>query len=158
VLGVRNEGGCDNVWRLNLTTREATPLTEEPYRFVSSAQWHPSGDRFVGVRWHTTTRSIPAGEVWLFDLDPAGSDRPVVRSERLVGRSTGSTQVGPEEPTFSPDGQYVYYSQNTADGATFNYNKDPHAGTSARAQTAVRGALRVCVWGGGGGAARRGGG
>ena len=126
----RNEGGCDNVWRLDLATGAATPLTEEPYRFVSSAQWHPRGQSFVGVKWHTTTRSIPAGEIWTFTLDPAGANLPVVASERLVGRSSSAAQVGPEEPAFSSDGASVYYSQNTADAAsaTFAYNKDPNAG------------------------------
>ena len=118
------------MWRLNLTSNEATPLTEEPYRFVSSAQWHPDGSGFVGVKWHTTTRSIPAGEIWTFTLNPDGAQLPVISSERLVGRSSASAQVGPEEPAYSPDGRSVYYSQNTADAAsaTYAYNKDPNAG------------------------------
>ena len=122
-------GGCDNIWRLDLASRAVTPLTEEPYRFVNNAQWHPNGTSLVAVKWFTSTRSIPAGEIWLFELDPAGADRPVVASRQLVGRPSASTQVGPEEPVFDADGRTVFYSLNTADSSTFNYNKDPHAGT-----------------------------
>ena len=31
------------------------------------------------------------------------------------------------EPAFSPDGKYLYYSQDVTPGATFEYNKDPNA-------------------------------
>lgn len=125
-----DEGGCDNIWRLDLNSGVATPLTTEPYRFIGNAHWHPDGRRFVAVKWHTTTRSIPAGEIWTFMLDDDPT-KPVVNSTRLVGRPSSSTQIGPEEPFYSSDGAYVYYSQNVADGATgvFEYSKDPHSGT-----------------------------
>jgi hypothetical protein len=47
----------------------------------------------------------------------------VDRGKKLAGRPSKDTQVGPEEPVYSPDGKYVYYSQNVLDSFTYEYSK-----------------------------------
>eukprot|EP00002_Diphylleia_rotans_P030518 TRINITY_DN627_c0_g1_i1.p1 TRINITY_DN627_c0_g1~~TRINITY_DN627_c0_g1_i1.p1 ORF type:complete len:1120 (-),score=222.97 TRINITY_DN627_c0_g1_i1:83-3442(-) len=123
VLFTSDIDGCDNLWSIDLETKQARQVTFENFRFINSAQYSPDGRTIVAVKWITSSRSIPAGELWTYAT--SGNPNP---GEKLVGRPTLSTQVGPEEPTYSPDGRYIYYSQNVLDSSTFNYDKDPQRG------------------------------
>ena len=42
----------------------------------------------------------------------------------MTKRPTEQKDVG--EPAFSPDGRYLYYSQDVTPGRIFQYNKDPN--------------------------------
>ena len=144
--------GCDNLWVMTRDGENARQLTAEEFRFVGSAAWAPSGQQVVGVKWHTTSRSIPAGELWLFNVTSEGT----TGGAQLVGRASDTAQIGPEEPVFDPAGQYVYYSQNVADGGsqTFEYSKDPHAGIYSIRRVNVATGKVETVTGGAGGACR----
>jgi Tol biopolymer transport system component len=45
---------------------------------------------------------------------------------QLTTRPTDQKDVN--EPVYSPDGKYLYYSQDTTPGDTFEYDKDSHKG------------------------------
>ena len=70
------------------------------------------------LSWHTGTRSAGSGEIWLFHVSGAADGGGVQLNEKP------NWQKDLGEPAFSPDGRYVYYSQDTTAGKSFEYNKD----------------------------------
>lgn len=127
ILFRSDRSGNDNLWRASTSDYlDLHQITNETYRFVNNGQWNKDGSSVVGVKWFTSSRSIPAGEIWIFGVQ----DQPDTQGRNLVPRVNLNAQVGAEEPIFDPSNTYVYYSENTADSKTnWLYSKDPHAGT-----------------------------
>ncbi|MDE3273958.1 amidohydrolase family protein [Pseudoalteromonas sp. SSM20] len=114
-----DQGGGDNIWVMNIDGSEQVAVTNETFRLLNSPVWSPDGD-FIAARKHFTgTRSLGAGEVWLYHK--AGG-----KGVQLTKRANDQKDLG--EPAFSPDGRYVYFSQDATPGKTFHYSKDSVAG------------------------------
>ena len=112
-----DRSGGDNVWVMERDGSKPVQVTKETFRLPNSAVWAPDGD-FLAVRKHFTgTRSLGAGEIWLYHR--SGGDG-------LQMTKRGNEQKDLGEPAFSPDGRYLYYSQDVTPGRVFQYNKDPH--------------------------------
>ncbi|NDD31403.1 MAG: amidohydrolase, partial [Proteobacteria bacterium] len=110
-----DRGGGDNIWVMNRDGSHPRAVTKERFRLVNSPAWSPDG-QYIAVRKHFTAhRSLGAGEVWLYHV--AGGS-----GVQLTKRPNDQKDLG--EPVFSPDGRYVYYSQDVTPGASFEYNKD----------------------------------
>ena len=113
-----DRGGGDNLWLVDRDGSNPRPVTKEDFRLLNSPAWTPDG-RFVAGRKHfTSRRSLGAGEIWLYHTS-GGSGL------QMVEKPNDQKDLG--EPAFSPDGRYLYYSQDTTPGAIFEYNKDPNA-------------------------------
>ena len=114
-----DRAGGDNVWIVDRDGGEPRQVTEETFRLVNSPAWTPDGE-YLAVRKHfTATRSLGAGEIWLYHRSGGGG-------LQMVEKANDQKDLG--EPAFSPDGQYLYYSQDTTPGPVFEYNKDPNPG------------------------------
>jgi imidazolonepropionase-like amidohydrolase/Tol biopolymer transport system component len=112
-----DRSGGDNVWIMERDGSKPVQVTKETFRLPNSAVWAPDGD-FLAVRKHFTgTRSLGAGEIWLYH-------RSGGEGLQMTKRSTEQKDLG--EPAFSPDGRYLYFSQDITPGRIFQYNKDPH--------------------------------
>lgn len=112
--------GADNIWVMPADGGEARQITKEDFRLVNSPAWTPDG-QFIVVRKHfTARRSLGAGEMWLYHV--GGKTKGVQMTEK----PTDQKDVG--EPAVSPDGKWLYFSQDTTAGEYFEYNKDPHSG------------------------------
>lgn len=112
-----DRGGGDNVWVISTDGGTLAPVTKENFRLVNSPTWSPDG-RFVVARKHfTARRSLGAGELWLYH-------RSGGEGVQLTEKQNEQKDVG--EPAFSPDGRYVYFSQDVSPGPNFDYNKDPN--------------------------------
>lgn len=110
-----DRGGGDNIWVANRDGSEPTAVTKEKFRLLNSPAWDPGGD-FIAARKHfTKTRSLGAGEIWLYHV--TGGD-----GLQMTKRKNDQKDLG--EPAFSPDGRYLYYSLDATPGAVFQYNKD----------------------------------
>mgnify|MGYP002619617505 CR=1 FL=1 len=119
-----DRGGGDNLWLIPAPSGQADEknepraVTKESFRLVNSPVWSPDG-QFIAVRKHfTARRSLGSGEIWLYHL--TGGD-----GLQLTDKPNDQKDVG--EPAFSPDGRWVYFSQDATPGEAFEYNKDPHA-------------------------------
>lgn len=117
-----DRGGGDNLWLVDRDGSNPRAVTEESFRLLNSPAWTPDGE-FLAARKHfTSQRSLGAGEIWLYHRS-GGSGL------QMVERPNDQKDLG--EPALSPDGRYLYFSQDVTPGSTFEYNKDPNAGIYA---------------------------
>ncbi len=115
---VSDRAGGDNLWVMNADGSGPRAITDEPEHLVHNPAWSPDGQYLVGRKGFYSTRSIAAGEIWMFHQ---GGGNGV----NLVERPNGARdQKNRSEPAFSPDGKYVYYSADITPGVTWQYNKD----------------------------------
>ncbi len=115
---ISDRGGADNLWVMNADGSQPRAISEEKEHLVHNPSWSPDGQYIVAKKGFTSTRSIPAGEIWLFSL---GGGEGLQLVERPNGKKDQKTIA---EPAFSADGRYVYYSQDLTGGVTWQYNKD----------------------------------
>ena len=117
ILFTSDAGGGDNIWVMNRDGSHATQITKENFRLLNNAAWFPDGEYIVARKHFTSRRSLGAGEMWLYHLS-GGS------GVQLTERKNDQQDVN--EPVVSPDGRYVYFSEDMYPGGSFQYNKDPN--------------------------------
>ncbi|MEE8573743.1 MAG: amidohydrolase, partial [Gemmatimonadota bacterium] len=114
-----DRAGGDNIWIMVRDGSDPKQLTEESFRLLNSPAWTPDSE-FIAARKHfTATRSLGAGEIWLYHR--TGGD-----GLQMTERPNEQKDVG--EPAFSADGKYLYYSRDATPGETFQYDKDSNVG------------------------------
>lgn len=118
ILFTSDAGGGDNIWVMLADGSKANQITKEDFRLLNNAAWSPDGDYFVARKHFTSTRSAGAGEIWLYHKS-GGS------GVQLTKRKNDQQDVN--EPFFSRDGRYIYYSEDSYPGGYFQYNKDPNS-------------------------------
>ena len=116
ILFTSDAGGGDNIWVMNTDGSKARQVTTESFRLLNNPAWMPDGQYFVARKHFTSGRSLGAGELWLYHL--AGGE-----GVQLTKRKNDQQDVN--EPSVSPDGRYVYFSEDMYGGGFFQYNKDP---------------------------------
>ena len=112
-----DRGGGNNIWRINIANGDAHQVTKESFRLMNNPSWTPDGQYIVARKHFTSERSLGAGEQWLFHKS-GGSGLQLTQKK--------NDQQDQGEPVFSPDGRYLYFSEDLSGGSTFQYNKDPH--------------------------------
>ncbi len=140
-----DRAGGDNIWTMAVDGTDLQQVTDEDFRLLNNAVWTPDGEYLIARKHFTSSRSLGAGEMWMYHRS-GGSGL------RLTERRNDQQDAG--EPAVSPDGRFVYFSEDLTPGPTFEYNKDPNAGIYAiRRLDRETGDLRT-ILGGPGGAAR----
>ena len=117
ILFTSDAGGGDNIWVMNADGSDARQVTHENFRLLNNPAWMPDGMYFVARKHFTSERSLGAGEIWMYHLS-GGSGL------QLTKRKNDQQDVN--EPCPSPDGRYVYFSEDMYPGGYFQYNKDPN--------------------------------
>jgi imidazolonepropionase-like amidohydrolase/Tol biopolymer transport system component len=113
-----DRGGGDNVWTIRRDGSSPRQITKEDFRTLNQAEWTPDGNFIVARKHFTSSRSLGAGEMWLYHRSGGGKDAGVQMTKART------KQKDTNEPAFSPDGRYLYFSDDATPGDTFEYSKD----------------------------------
>lgn len=113
-----DKDGGDNIWIMNTDGTGKRAITKETFRLLNNAVWTPDSEYLIARKHFTSGRSLGAGEMWMYHI--AGGGEGV----QLTKRKNDQQDAG--EPEISPDGKYVYFSEDVSPGPLFQYNKDPN--------------------------------
>lgn len=138
-------GGGDNIWIMGLDGSDAKQITNESFRLVNNAAWTTDGNYLIARKHFTSGRSLGAGEMWMYHIT-GGS------GVQLTKRKNDQQDVN--EPCLSPDGKFLYYSEDMYPGGYFQYNKDPNKQIYAIKRFDLESGEIKTITGGPGGAAR----
>ncbi len=116
---ISDRGGADDVWVCDRDGRNPRQVTKEDFRLVHSPEWTPDGEWIVVRKHFTHTRSLGAGELWMYHASGEGA------GVSLTDKSSNTADVN--EPALSKDGRWIYYSQS----GDFDYNKNVYQGIYA---------------------------
>lgn len=109
--------GLMNLWTMSATGGDLRQVTREREREISNPAWAPDGQYLVGRKHFRNTRSVGAGEMWLYHA--AGGNGLKLTDRR-------NWEQNATEPAFSPDGRYLFFSEDVSPGGGFQYNRDPY--------------------------------
>ncbi|MET3114077.1 imidazolonepropionase-like amidohydrolase/Tol biopolymer transport system component [Pedobacter sp. CG_S7] len=112
-----DKSGADNIWMMNRDGSNKRQITKENFRLLNNATWMPNSEYLIARKHFTGTRSLGAGEMWLYSI--YGGD-----GVQLTKRKNDQQDAG--EPNVSPDGKYLYFSEDMSPGPNFEYSKDPN--------------------------------
>lgn len=110
-----DRGGGDNIWVIDRKGGEPRQVTKEAFRLLNQPSWTPDSEFIVARKHFSSTRSLGAGEMWLYHR--SGGEGLQLTKKRTEQKDSG-------EPAFSPDGRYLYFSDDTTPGGVFEYSKD----------------------------------
>ena len=113
-----DRGGGDNVWTVRRDGSAPRQITREDFRLLNQADWTPDGNYIVARKHFTSARSLGAGEMWLYHRTGNAKGGGVQMTKART------KQKDTNEPAFSPDGRYLYFSDDATEGDTFQYSKD----------------------------------
>jgi len=114
---ISDRDGADNLWLMDKDGNDLNQVTREKSRLISNPAWAPDGN-FLAARKHFTGfRSVGAGEIWMYHRNGGDGIQMVEKP---------SAQKDTNDPAFSSDGQFLYYSTDVSPGDEFEYNLDPN--------------------------------
>ncbi|WP_207429782.1 amidohydrolase family protein [Pedobacter sp. SYSU D00535] len=113
-----DKDGGDNIWIMNADGSGKRAISKESFRLLNNPSWTPDNQYIIARKHFTSTRSLGAGEMWMYHIAGGGD------GVQLTKRKNDQQDAG--EPEVSPDGKYVYYSEDVSPGPYFQYNKDPN--------------------------------
>lgn len=117
ILFTSDAGGGDNLWIMDRDGKNAKQITKETFRLLNNGVWMPDGQYVVARKHFTSGRSLGAGELWMYHTSGGNG-------LQLTARKNDQQDLN--EPIVSPDGRYIYYSEDMYPGGFFQYNKDPN--------------------------------
>jgi Tol biopolymer transport system component len=109
--------GLENIWTMTSDGKDLRQISKERERQVSNPAWTPDGEYVVARKHFRNTRSLGSGEMWLYHIAGGGG-------LKLTDRRNWEQNA--TEPTVSPDGRTIYFSEDVSPGGGFQYNLDPH--------------------------------
>ena len=112
-----DRGGGDNIWIMNRDGSGRQQVTKEDFRLLNNVIWTPDGNYLIARKHFTSRRSLGAGEMWMYHISGGAG-------LQITKRKNDQQDAG--EPCISPDGKYLYFSEDMSGGSTFQYNKDPN--------------------------------
>ena len=125
VAFVSDRNGLSNVWVMNIDGTNLRQITQEKSNLIHSPKWSPDGEYLVVTKGIMSSRSIPAGEIWMYHH--GGGEGLKIKARKHGKRD----QQNIADPVFSHDGKYIYFTENTVPGSRFEYNRDPLEGIFA---------------------------
>ncbi len=114
--------GLENIWVIDADGSNLRQITKERERQVKDPIWTPDGQYIIARKHYRNTRSLGAGEMWMWHIG-GGSGLQLTQRRNWEQNSA--------EPELSPDGRYLYWSEDITPGGGFQYNRDPYPGIYA---------------------------
>ncbi len=115
-----DRAGGDNIWTMKRDGSDPKQVTKESFRLLNGPAWTPDGQYLLARKHFTSGRSLGAGEVWMYHASGNATT-----GLQLTKRKNDQQDQG-NEIAVSPDGRYVYFSEDVSGGSTFQYNKNPN--------------------------------
>lgn len=112
-----DKAGGDNIWIMNRDGSNKKQITKESFRLLNNATWMPNSEYIVARKHFTASRSLGAGEMWMYNINGG-------EGIQLTKRKNDQQDAG--EPNISPNGKYLYFSEDVTPGPSFQYSKDPN--------------------------------
>ncbi|MCC1485568.1 amidohydrolase family protein [Winogradskyella immobilis] len=94
IVFISDKSGSDNVWTMNLASKEQKQLTKDKNKYHVSADWSPDGEYIVGTRGRRTIKP--------FILHKDGGSGSAILTENRTQKLI--------DPAFSADGNHIYFS------------------------------------------------
>lgn len=116
---ISDRDGLSNLWVMDVDGSNLKQITKDKKYLIHAPKWSPDSQYIVVTKGIMSSRSIPAGEIWLYHHS---GGKGVAIKERENGKVE---QQNIADPAFSPDGRYVYYTHDVSPGSRFEYNRDP---------------------------------
>lgn len=116
----KNERGGDNLWVMRRDGSNPKQVTNETFHLLNGPAWSPDSNYLVARKHFTSRRSLGAGEMWMYHRSAIDAD--AMSGVQLTKRPNDQKDVN--EPIYSRDGRYLYYSQDATPGDSFEYDKD----------------------------------
>lgn len=140
---ISDRDGNNNLWTMKPDGTDPKQVSKEGTRDVNSPAWTPDGHYLLVRKHFVDTRSLGAGEMWMYHVSGG-------TGLQVTDRNGWQKDAG--EPAVSPDGKYLYYSKDVTAGTQFEYNKDPYAGIYAIQRRDLTTGEERTITGGSGGA------
>lgn len=115
---ISDRGGADNIWVMDADGSNAQAVSDEEKHLLHNPAWSPDGQWISARKGFVSARSIAAGEIWMYHYSGGQGVQLVER----VGDKNAQKTMG--EAAYSPDGRYLYFSQDATEGMVWQYNKD----------------------------------
>ena len=116
----KSEKSGDNIWIMRKDGTDLRQVSNETFRLVNNPAWSPDGQYLIARKHFTGRRSLGSGEIWMYHR--AALEANAMEGVPLTKRPNEQKDVN--EPIFSKDGKYVFYSQDVTSGDQFEYDKD----------------------------------
>lgn len=104
--------GGDNIWVMDADGKNRRQVTKETSRLLNTPAWTPDGQYIVARKHFVDTRSLGAGEIWMYHINGGG------KGVQLTEKPNWTANSG--EPVVDPQGRFVYFVMSGA----FDYNKN----------------------------------
>ncbi len=110
VVFISDSSGSDNIWTLDLKSKERNQLTKGKTDFHLSPEWTPDGNYIVASKG---TGRFRVGKLWLFHLDGGSGVRLIkIKGEKDKPRNQQLKTIG---AAFGKDARYIWYAQRHGD-------------------------------------------
>ncbi len=120
---ISDRDGADNIWVIDADGGNPRQISSESWKTdgthnLHTPYWTPDGQWIAARKGYVSRRSIPAGAIWMYHRSGGQGSMMV---DRLHDAASEKNIV---EPSFSPDGKTMYFSQDITSGVKWLYNKD----------------------------------
>ena len=102
---ISDRGGISNLWLMNIDGTDLRQISQEKQNLIHSPDWSPDGQYIAVMKGIMSSRSIPAGEIWLYHR---GGGAGLEIKKRKGGKKE---QKNIADPAFSPDGKYILFER-----------------------------------------------
>ncbi|MFN8547482.1 MAG: amidohydrolase family protein [Candidatus Eisenbacteria bacterium] len=113
ILFTSDRGGAENIWEIKADGSDARPITSEGTQVMNCPAWSPDGEYVVARKRITDYSSLGRTELWMVSTR-GGSGVPITKAD---------DRPEVNEPVFSPDGRFIYFSNRPS---RYQYNNNPY--------------------------------